>query len=252
MWSSVVCAAGVISVFAWEYASAEQANRRRMRFKETSAGYRIIALMDLLSKRWLKIPVFLLCLIPIAELIWRMYRQDLGANPVEYVTHQTGIWSLRFLAITLAITPARKLLRIPELIRYRRMMGLYAFFYAWMHLMTYVVLDKQFDIAEMTRDILKRRFIMAGMTSLLLMLPLAITSTAGWIRRLGGKRWQLLHRLIYGSAVAGVIHYYWLVKSDVRSPLLYAAIVSILLLARLTPAASNSPGGTSPAPDPAR
>ena len=186
-----------------------------------------------LSKKWLKVPVFLVGLIPIAELVWRMYRQDLGANPVEYITHQTGVWSLRFLAITLAITPLRKLLGWPELIRYRRMTGLFAFFYVWMHFLTYVVLDKMFDVPEMIKDVLKRPFITAGMTAFVLMIPLALTSTAGWIRRLGGKRWQLLHRLVYISAIAGVVHYYWLVKSDVRHPLTYAGIVGILLLARL-------------------
>src|ERR1017187_3113064 len=174
-----------------------------------------------LSKKWLKVPVFLVGLIPIAELVWRMYRQDLGANPVEYITHQTGVWSLRFLAITLAITPLRKLLGWPELIRYRRMTGLFAFFYVWMHFLTYVVLDKMFDVPEMIKDVLKRPFITAGMTAFVLMIPLALTSTAGWIRRLGGKRWQLLHRLVYISAIAGVVHYYWLVKSDVRHPLTY-------------------------------
>ena len=187
------------------------------------------------SKKWVEAPVFLVCLIPMGELVWRMYRQDLGANPVEYITHETGVWALRFLAITLAISPVRRLLRWPELIRYRRMTGLFAFFYAWMHFMTYVVLDKMFDLPEMTKDILKRPFITIGLLALVLMIPLAITSTAGWIRRLGGKNWQRLHRLVYASALAGVIHYYWLVKSDVRHPLTYAGIIGALLLARLIP-----------------
>src|ERR1022692_2370872 len=187
------------------------------------------------SKKWVEAPVFLVCLIPMGELVWRMYRQDLGANPVEYITHETGVWALRFLAITLAISPVRRLLRWPELIRYRRMMGLFAFFYAWMHFMTYVVLDKMFDLPEMTKDILKRPFITIGLLALVLMIPLAITSTAGWIRRLGGKNWQRLHRLGYASAIAGGIHYYWLVKSDVRHPLTYAGIIGALLLARLIP-----------------
>ena len=180
-----------------------------------------------------KVPVFLACLIPIGELVWRMYRQDLGAKPVEYITHVTGIWALRFLAITLAITPARKMLSMPSLIGYRRMMGLFAFFYAWMHLLTYIVLDKLLDLPEMIKDVVKRPFIIAGIVCFLLMLPLALTSTAGWIRRLGGARWQLLHRLIYPSAIAGVIHYYWLVKSDVQQPLTYAGIIGVLLLARV-------------------
>ncbi len=190
--------------------------------------------MNLLQKKWVKVPVFLICLVPLGDLVVRQIKQDLGANPVEYITHSTGVWALRFLAITLAITPLRKLIKQPDLIRYRRMMGLFAFFYAYMHLMTYLWLDKQFDFADMLKDVWKRPFITAGMTGFLLMLPLAFTSTAGWIRRLGGKRWQLLHRLVYGSAIAGVVHYYWLVKSDVRNPLTYAGIFAILLTARLT------------------
>ncbi len=184
-------------------------------------------------KKWIKVPVFLVCLVPLGDLVIRQMKQDLGANPVEYITHSTGVWALRFLAITLAITPLRKILGWPDLIRYRRMMGLFAFFYAYMHLMTYLWLDKGFDFGDMLKDVLKRPFITAGMTAFLLMLPLALTSTAGWIRRLGGARWQLLHRLVYGSAIAGVVHYYWLVKSDVRNPLSYAAIFAILLAARL-------------------
>ena len=186
-----------------------------------------------LTSAWTKVVAFLICLGPLAELVVRQYRQDLGANPVEYITHQTGTWALRFLALTLAISPARKLLALPDLIRFRRMLGLYAFFYAYLHLVTYVWLDKFFDFAEMWKDVWKRPFITAGVTAFLLMLPLALTSTAGWIRRLGGRRWQMLHRLVYGSAIAGVIHYYWLVKSDVRAPLTYAAIFAVLFLVRL-------------------
>ena len=186
-----------------------------------------------LTSAWTKVVAFLICLGPLAELVVRQYRQDLGANPVEYITHQTGTWALRFLALTLAISPARKLLALPDLIRFRRMLGLFAFFYAYLHLVTYVWLDKFFDFAEMWKDVWKRPFITAGVTAFLLMLPLALTSTAGSIRRLGGRRWQMLHRLVYGSAIAGVIHYYWLVKSDVRAPLTYAAIFAVLFLVRL-------------------
>ena len=186
-----------------------------------------------LSSQWTKVVAFLLCLEPLVELVYRQYRQDLGANPVEYITHQTGIWALRFLALTLAISPARKLLALPDLIRFRRMLGLYAFFFAYLHLMTYVWLDKFFDFGEMWKDVWKRPFITAGLTAFVLMLPLALTSTAGSIRWLGGRRWQMLHRLVYGSAIAGVIHYYWLVKSDVRAPLSYAAVFATLFLLRL-------------------
>jgi sulfoxide reductase heme-binding subunit YedZ len=159
--------------------------------------------------------------------------QELTANPIEFVTHTTGDWTLRFLVITLAITPLRKILRLPQLIRFRRMFGLFAFFYVCLHFSTWIGLDKFFDWNEMWKDVLKRRFITVGFTGFVLLIPLAITSTAGWIRRLGGRRWQRLHRAIYLSAVLGVIHYYWLVKSDVRKPLEYASMVGILLAWRL-------------------
>jgi len=176
--------------------------------------------------------VFLTCLVPLGELVWREYRQDLGAKPVEYITHQTGIWTLRFLAMTLAATPVRRIFGVPELIRYRRMLGLYAFFYGYMHLMTYVWLDKLFDFGEMWRDIWKRPFIIAGLTAFVLMIPLALTSTSWAIGKLGGRRWRMLHRLVYASAAAGVLHYVWLVKSDVRAPLTYAALFTALFLLR--------------------
>jgi len=149
------------------------------------------------------------------------------------ITRSTGKWTLTFLLITLSVTPLRKLAGMPWLIRFRRMLGLYAFFYGTLHLMTYVWLDKFFDVHEMLHDILKRRFITAGMTGWILMLPLALTSTTGWIRRLGGKRWQKLHRLIYFSAAAGIIHFIWLVKADLRRPLTYGAVLAALLMYRL-------------------
>ena len=187
----------------------------------------------MLTSRWTKVIVFILCLAPIFLLGLTAYKNELGPNPIEYITHATGDWTLRFLAITLAVTPLRNLLKLPDLIRFRRMLGLFAFFYGCLHLTTYVWLDKFFDWPEMVKDVYKRPFITAGFTAWLLMLPLALTSTAGWIRRLGGKRWRILHRAVYVSAMAGVIHYYWLVKSDVRRPLLYGAIVGILLIFRL-------------------
>ena len=182
--------------------------------------------------RWLKVPVFLVCLGPISTLVWKGFHQLLGANPVDVITRSTGKWTLTFLLITLSVTPLRKLLSLPWLIRFRRMLGLFAFFYGTLHLMTYVWLDKFFDLHAMLHDIAKRRFITAGMTGFTLMLPLALTSTAGWIRRLGGKRWQKLHRLIYCSAAAGVVHFIWLVKADLRRPLTYGAILAALLLWR--------------------
>lgn len=181
---------------------------------------------------WTKILLFTLCLVPFLYLLWRVYKNDLTANPIEFITHQTGDWTIRFLMITLAITPLRSLLRQPQLFRFRRMLGLFAFFYGCCHLATWIWLDKGFDTQAMWGDVIKRRFITVGMAGLLLMIPLAVTSTAGWVRRLGYRRWQLLHRLIYFTALAGVIHYYWLVKSDIRPPMRYAAILAVLLLYR--------------------
>ena len=187
----------------------------------------------LLNSKWSKPVVFLICLVPLAALGWRALHGELTANPIEFITHATGDWTLRFLIITLCVTPFRKILHLPELIRFRRMLGLFAFFYACLHFTTYIWLDKFFDLSEMWKDIAKRKYITVGFTAFLLLIPLAITSTAGWIRRLGGKRWQQLHRLVYFSATLGVIHYYWLVKSAVIRPLTYGVIVAVLLLWRL-------------------
>ena len=183
--------------------------------------------------RVLKVAAFAACLGPLAALGWKAYQHALGANPIEVITHATGDWTLRFLLITLAITPLRKLLKQPWLIRFRRMFGLFAFFYVSLHFLTYIWLDKFFDLHDMLADIAKRRFITVGFAGFLLLIPLALTSTAGWIRRLGGKRWQALHRLIYLSAIAGVIHYIWLVKADLRKPLQYAFILAVLLAYRV-------------------
>jgi len=177
--------------------------------------------------------VFALGLTPLAWMGWRAWNQDLTANPVEFLQHFTGDWTIRLIVATLAVTPLRKLLHLPDLIRFRRMIGLFAFFYGCLHFLTYLWLDKDFEVQEMLKDVGKRPFITAGFGALLLMAPLAVTSTAGWIRRLGGKRWQLLHRLVYVSAAAGVAHYYWLVKSDIRLPLLYGSLVALLLGYRL-------------------
>ena len=187
---------------------------------------------SIIKKKWIKVPVFIACLGPLVYLVWKALHQELGPNPIEFVTHETGDWTLIFLVLTLAVTPARKIFRRPELIRFRRMLGLFVFFYGCLHFSTWIGLDKFFDFAEMLKDVRKRPFITAGFTGFALMIPLALTSTAGWIRRLGGKRWQLLHRLIYVSALAGVVHYYWLVKSDVRKPVLYGTLVMLLLLYR--------------------
>ena len=187
----------------------------------------------ILISRWVNVPVFALCLVPALLLGWRALNGDLGANPIEFITHWTGDWTIRFLCITLSITPLRMLLRLPELIRFRRMLGPFGFFYASLHFLTWFVLDKFFEWNEILKDVVKRPFITAGFSAFVLLIPLAVTSTKGWIRRLGGKQWQMLHRLIYVSACAGVVHYYWLVKSDIRLPVLYGAIVAVLLVYRL-------------------
>lgn len=180
----------------------------------------------------LKPIVFLLCLLPVAKLVYYGFEGRLGANPIERITHRTGWWTLAFLLIALAVTPARKITGQLWLIQYRRMLGLFAFFYGCLHMLTYVWLDQFFDIHAMIRDVAKRPFITMGSLAFVLMVPLAITSTKGWIRRLG-KRWQILHRLVYISALAGVVHFVWLVKKDIREPILFGAILGILLLARV-------------------
>jgi sulfoxide reductase heme-binding subunit YedZ len=190
-------------------------------------------LNSILTSKWTKVVVFLLCLVPLGMLVMRAVQGDLTANPIEFITHATGDWTLRFLVITLAITPLRKILRQPQLIRFRRMLGLFAFFYACLHFSIWIGVDKFFDWSEMWKDVQKRRYITVGFAALVLMIPLAVTSTAGMIRRLGGRRWQALHRAIYLSAILGVIHYYWQVKSDVRKPLQYAWMVGLLLAWRL-------------------
>jgi sulfoxide reductase heme-binding subunit YedZ len=187
----------------------------------------------ILVSKWTKVAVFVICLIPFADLLWRFIRGNLGINPVETLQHGTGDWTIRFIVFTLCITPFRKLFKVPDLIRFRRMLGLFAFFYVSLHFLTYLGPDQSFDVSGMWKDVYKRPFITVGFAAFVSLIPLAVTSTAGWIRRIGGKRWQMLHRLIYFAAVCGVIHYYWLVKSDVRKPLFYGTLVAILLLWRL-------------------
>ena len=179
-----------------------------------------------------KVLVVAASLVPAALLVWGAFNDGLGVNPVETITHSTGDWSLRFLLISLAITPLRKILRRPELIKFRRMLGLFSFFYALLHVLTWSWLDKMFDPMEMWADVLKRPFITVGTLAFVCLLLLACTSTTGWIRRLGGKRWQALHRLAYLAAIAAVVHYLWLVKSDIRLPAMYGAIFGILMIAR--------------------
>jgi methionine sulfoxide reductase heme-binding subunit len=182
-----------------------------------------------LTNKWTKVVVFLICLGPLGLLIWEAFNDELSANPTQFLEHATGDWTLRFVAITLAISPLRKILIMPQLIRFRRMLGLFAFFYACLHFSIYIGFDRVLDFSGVWADVMKRKYITVGFTGFVLMIPLAVTSTAGMIRRLGGKRWQMLHRLIYLTAIAGVIHYYWLVKSDVHVPLEYAAVMAVLL-----------------------
>jgi sulfoxide reductase heme-binding subunit YedZ len=188
---------------------------------------------SILASKWTKVVVFFVCLIPAGLLIRGVFTNNLSSNPTQFLEHATGDWTLRFLAITLAITPLRKIIGQPQLIRFRKMFGLFAFFYVCCHFCIYLGLDQVLDFHGIWADVLKRRYITVGFTGFVLLIPLAITSTAGWVRRMGYKRWQMLHRAIYLTAIAGVIHYYWLVKSDVHLPLEYAGVMAILLLWRV-------------------
>lgn len=177
----------------------------------------------------IKAALFALCLVPLALLAWRAYTDNLGANPIEAITRGTGDWTLRFLLITLAVTPLRRLTGAHWLLRLRRMLGLFAFFYAALHFTTYFWLDQFFDLQAIAKDILKRPFITVGFAAFVLLIPLAATSNNAAIRRLGGRKWQSLHRSVYAIAILGVVHYWWLVKKDISEPLLYASILGILL-----------------------
>jgi sulfoxide reductase heme-binding subunit YedZ len=186
--------------------------------------------------RWLeraaKPLVFLVCLLPFAAFVLNAIGGGIGPNPVEAVTHFTGDWALRFLLITLAVTPLRRLAGLPRLLGFRRMLGLFAFFYACLHLGAYLWLDQFFAWGAIAEDILERPYITVGFAAFVLMVPLAITSTRGMMRRLG-RRWQRLHRLVYPVAVLGVLHYLWLVKADITEPLVYGAVLLALLALRL-------------------
>ncbi|WP_228720017.1 protein-methionine-sulfoxide reductase heme-binding subunit MsrQ [Methylococcus geothermalis] len=173
--------------------------------------------------------MFLAALIPLAKLSTGAVLGTLGANPIEKIIRTTGYWTLSFLLITLAVTPLRILLRQPWLVRLRRMLGLFAFFYGTLHFTGYLVLDQFFDWPAILKDIAKRPFITVGFPSFVLLIPLAVTSTDAMMRRLGGKRWQRLHRLVYVSAAGGVIHYLWLVKKDISDPLRFATLLTVLL-----------------------
>ncbi|MES2071337.1 MAG: protein-methionine-sulfoxide reductase heme-binding subunit MsrQ [Pseudomonadota bacterium] len=182
-----------------------------------------------------KSSLFVLALLPFARLLAFLFLDRLGANPIEFITRNTGDWTLYFLCITLAVTPLRKLSKWNWLIKLRRMLGLYAFFYAALHFTTFLWFDHFFDVQEMWKDVLKRPFITVGFTAFVLLIPLAVTSTNGMVRRLGGKRWLWIHRLVYLIAPLGILHYFWMKagKHDFAQPLLFGSIVAALLLLRL-------------------
>jgi sulfoxide reductase heme-binding subunit YedZ len=183
--------------------------------------------------KFYKLAVLVNALVPLVLVGWDWRRGQLGANPLDFVTRTTGTLTLVFLVLTLAVTPLRKWTGVQWLVRLRRILGLYAFFYGALHLLAYVWFDKWFDFSSIAQDVAQRWFILVGVLAFSSMVPLAITSTDGMIKRLGGKRWQKLHRLTYLAAAAGVFHYYLLVKSDVRKPLLFAVFVALLLGYRL-------------------
>ena len=185
-----------------------------------------------MSQRGARALLFVLCLLPLAIIFFDGFTGGLEAEPVKDITHRTGWWALTLLLATLAVSPLRRLTGWNPLIKARRMLGLFAFFYATLHLLIYFGLDQLFSVAYIGEDILERPYITVGFTAWLLLVPLAVTSTRGWIRRLG-KRWTKLHRLIYVCAALGVLHFYWLVKADTREPLLFAAVLALLLAFRL-------------------
>ncbi|MFN3716056.1 MAG: sulfite oxidase heme-binding subunit YedZ [Thiobacillus sp.] len=195
-----------------------------------------------LSGRAFKLGLFVLCLFPLARLVALAASGGLGANPIEFITRSTGTWTLVGLLLTLAVTPLRRLTGWTSLARHRRMLGLFAFFYASLHFVTYIWLDQFFDLASVARDIVKRPFITLGFAAFVLLIPLALTSTQAMMRRLG-RRWQQLHRLVYGIAVLGVLHYLWLVKLDLSQPLIYGAVLALLLGTRLPWVAGMLQGG---------
>ncbi|MDP2884999.1 MAG: protein-methionine-sulfoxide reductase heme-binding subunit MsrQ [Ignavibacteria bacterium] len=181
----------------------------------------------------LKSAVFVLSLLPLALLLWKAAIGELSANPIKDITEETGIWTLRFLVVTLSITPLRKITGWQRFARFRRMAGLFAFFYGFLHFTTYIYLDQFFAFEEIITDVAKRPFITVGFTAFVLMIPLAITSPNRIVKWMGGRRWQQLHRLVYIVALGGVFHYLWLAKADTSRPLRYGAALSVLLVYRM-------------------
>src|SRR5687767_14065825 len=183
--------------------------------------------------RFAKLVVLINSLVPLVLLLWDVYYKRAGPNPLEFATRTTGMLTLIFLSLTVAVTPLRKIFGINSLVKVRRMLGLFAFFYGALHLLTYVWFDRLFNLASVGQAVVRRPFILVGMTAFILMVPLAITSTNKMVKRLGGKSWARLHRLVYLAAIAGVVHFWMLVKSDIRLPLTFAFILLFLLGFRL-------------------
>jgi methionine sulfoxide reductase heme-binding subunit len=198
--------------------------------------------------RFPKLVIFINSLVPLALLLWDVYHKRVGANPLEFVTRTTGMLTLVFLLITLAVTPVRKTTGLNWLIKFRRMLGLFAFFYGFLHLMTYICFDRYFNLKSVPADVVSRPFIAIGMLAFFLMVPLAFTSTNNMVKRLGGKRWNKLHKLIYAAGIAGALHFWLLVKSDTSLPLTFAFILLLLLAHRLFvrfyPPGNALPGST--------
>ena len=198
----------------------------------------------------LKAVVFAAALVPFGWLVTGalLFPDWLSANPGEFIDRETGRWTLRFLLITLAVTPLRMLTGRHWLLKFRRMLGLFAFFYGVMHLSSYVSLRRVFDLQEIAKDIVERPFMTVGFVALLLMIPLAVTSTNAMVRRLGARRWQLLHRLVYVIAPLGVLHYWFMVKRDITQPAIYAAILAVLLGWRVVARLKTRPRAVAPRP----
>jgi len=196
--------------------------------------------------RFSKSVVFINALVPLGLLLWDVYHKRVGANPLEFVTRTTGMLTLVFLLLTLAVTPVRKITRLNWLIKFRRMLGLFAFFYGSLHLITYLWFDRYFNLKSVPGDVVSRPFIALGMLAFFLMAPLAITSTNKMVKRLGGKRWNRLHKLVYLAGIAGVLHFWMLVKSDIRLPMTFAFVLALLLafraLAKYSPPAPKGFG----------
>jgi len=191
-----------------------------------------MSVQQILKSKFSKPVVFILCLLPFSSIVWRILFGDLGANPIETITHATGDWTLRFLLITLAISPFRQWFGLSALLRFRRMLGLYVFFYVCLHFSIWFIADHSLDFADMIEDIIKRPYITIGFSAFVLLIPLAVTSNNAMVRKLG-RRWNKLHQLVYPILMLGVLHYLWLVKADYLEPGIYALIAAILLLQRV-------------------